>query len=72
MWRRSVLLYLSIWIAGFADWRPVNIVKGDIEGLDIGVVNVSAGMYGLQIGLLSIYTEKLEGIQIGLINCAMA
>ena len=50
------------WIGHFAD--------RDAKGLQIGLVNVTGHCaVGLQIGLVN-YVERLEGVQIGLLNIA--
>ena len=57
----------------FVGWQYglVNVVKGDFTGFQAGwIFNYSQKMMGLQLGLVN-YSEHLHGVQIGLANIAM-
>jgi hypothetical protein len=61
-------------LAGIADgdfmgWQDnaVNIVHGNFEGLQWGVVNYANSANGFQLGLVN-YARTLKGLQIGLVN----
>jgi len=53
----------------FTGWQDawVNYDEGYFKGFQEGLVNVTTDMHGLQFGGLN-YAEKLNGVQIGLIN----
>jgi hypothetical protein len=53
----------------FVGWQHnwVNVVKGDFEGLQWGVVNHSKYVHGIQIGFVN-YAGSMKGLQIGLVN----
>ena len=55
--------------ADFMGWQDnwVNIVKGDFEGLQWGLVNYANYANGLQLGFVN-YAATMKGIQIGLVN----
>ena len=55
--------------ADFVGWQDnwINVVKGDFEGLQWGVVNYANYANGLQLGLVN-YAVTMKGLQIGLIN----
>jgi hypothetical protein len=56
--------------ADFMGWQNnelVNLVKGDFEGFQLGVVNYANYANGLQMGLVN-YAASMKGIQIGLVN----
>ena len=47
-----------------------NLAESDAKGLQVGLVNITGRCAaGLQIGLVN-YVERLEGVQIGLLNFA--
>ena len=54
----------------FMGWQNnefVNVVKGDFEGFQLGVVNYANYANGLQLGLVN-YAASMKGLQIGLVN----
>lgn len=53
----------------FIGWQDnaVNVVKGNFEGLQLGIVNHANYASGLQLGLVN-YARSMKGLQIGLIN----
>ena len=53
----------------FVGWQhnAFNVVEGDFQGLQWGVVNYSRHANGLQLGLVN-YAVTLKGLQIGLVN----
>ncbi len=53
----------------FIGWQDgcVNVSKGYFKGFQDGLINVAEDAHGLQFGGFN-YTEKLNGVQIGLIN----
>jgi hypothetical protein len=55
--------------ANFTGWQDngVNVVKGNFEGFQWGVVNYANNAKGLQLGFVN-YTVTLNGLQIGLVN----
>ena len=55
--------------ANFTGWMDngVNISKGSVKGVQIGVVNYTKSMNGVQFGLVN-YTGTMEALQIGLVN----
>jgi hypothetical protein len=55
--------------ADFIGWQDnaVNIVKGDFEGLQWGIINYANSAGGLQLGFVNC-ARSLKGLQIGLIN----
>jgi hypothetical protein len=55
--------------ADFKGWQDcgVNIVEGNFEGLQWGLVNYANYAHGLQLGFVN-YAGSMKGIQIGLVN----
>lgn len=55
--------------ADFVGWQDnwVNVVEGEIEGFQWGVVNYAHYTNGLQLGLVN-YSGSMKGIQIGFVN----
>ncbi len=55
--------------ADFVGWQDngVNIVKGNFQGLQWGLVNYANHANGLQLGFVN-YARNLKGLQIGLVN----
>lgn len=55
--------------ADFLGWQDnsVNIVKGNFEGFQSGLVNYAGHASGLQFGFVN-YAESMYGVQIGLVN----
>jgi hypothetical protein len=55
--------------ADFVGWQhnAVNVVNGDCEGFQWGLVNYAGDANGLQLGLVN-YAVTLKGLQIGLVN----
>ncbi|MCP4582897.1 MAG: hypothetical protein GY839_14905 [candidate division Zixibacteria bacterium] len=55
--------------ANFTGWQDnwVNVVKGNMEGLQWGVVNYAHYAHGLQLGLVN-YAGSMKGLQIGFVN----
>jgi len=53
----------------FLGWQDnaVNIVQGNFEGFQWGVVNYANYANGLQLGLVN-YAASMKGLQIGLVN----
>jgi len=53
----------------FLGWQDngVNIVKGNFEGFQWGVVNYANYAHGIQLGLVN-YAASMKGLQIGLVN----
>ncbi|MCK4656893.1 MAG: hypothetical protein KAT85_07655, partial [candidate division Zixibacteria bacterium] len=53
----------------FMGWQDnaVNIVHGNFEGFQWGVVNYANSANGFQLGLVN-YARTLKGLQIGLVN----
>jgi len=53
----------------FIGWHlgSVNFVKGNIEGLQMAVINHAQNVNGVQLGLIN-YARNMKGLQIGLIN----
>jgi len=45
----------------------INIVKGDMVGLQTGLYNSANKIHGVQLGLINM-AEALKGVQIGLLN----
>lgn len=45
-----------------------NICGGEITGVQIGASNIAVRAKGVQIGLFNYYKEKIDGIQLGLVN----
>lgn len=45
-----------------------NITGGEMTGAQIGAANVAVRAKGVQIGLFNYYKEKIDGIQLGLVN----
>lgn len=46
----------------------LNVAAGEMRGIQAGAMNVAVYAKGLQIGLVNFYSDRLDGIQIGLIN----
>jgi len=61
--------FLAIVEADFTGWQnnAFNIVQGDMEGFQWGVVNYAGYANGFQLGLVN-YAVSMKGLQIGLIN----
>ena len=61
--------FLSINEADFMGWQNSagNIVMGDMEGFQCGVVNYAGYANGFQLGLVN-YAVSMKGLQIGLVN----
>ncbi|MDD4052375.1 MAG: hypothetical protein PHR28_10830 [candidate division Zixibacteria bacterium] len=55
--------------ADFVGWQDnaINIVNGNFEGLQWGLVNYANHAKGLQLGFVN-YARTLNGLQIGLVN----
>lgn len=55
--------------ADFVGWQDnaVNVVKGNFEGLQWGVVNYAHYANGLQLGFVN-FAGSMKGLQIGLVN----
>jgi hypothetical protein len=55
--------------ADFVGWQDnaINVVKGNFQGLQWGLVNSANHARGLQLGFVN-YARTLNGLQIGLIN----
>jgi hypothetical protein len=55
--------------AQYVGWQngSVNYVKGDVRGVQTGIVNYANHANGLQFGLIN-YAVTLNGLQIGLVN----
>lgn len=53
----------------FVGWQDnsVNVVKGNFEGFQLGIVNHANFAKGFQLGLVN-YVESMNGLQIGLVN----
>lgn len=52
----------GISIAGFYNYNR------EINGISVGIVNNTAFLEGIQLGLLNTCTTRMEGVQIGLLN----
>jgi len=55
--------------ADFVGWHDnaVNVVKGNFEGIQSGLVNYAHYANGLQFGFVN-YAATMKGLQIGLVN----
>jgi hypothetical protein len=55
--------------ADFVGWQDnsFNVVKGNFEGLQWGLVNNANYVHGLQLGVVN-YAGSMKGLQIGLVN----
>ncbi|MEE9444017.1 MAG: hypothetical protein V3V99_15240 [candidate division Zixibacteria bacterium] len=61
--------FVGIADADFVGWQDnaVNIVKGNFEGFQWGIVNYANYANGFQLGLVN-YARSMKGLQIGLVN----
>ena len=54
-------------------WNLIlNRVHGDLTGVQLGLINQTENTYGVSFGLLNIASNRLKGVQCGLLNSAMA
>ncbi len=53
----------------FTGWQDnaVNVVQGDFEGLQLGIVNYAHFANGLQVGFVN-YARSMKGLQVGFMN----
>lgn len=65
-WQVGVVGIVDADFLGLQD-NAVNIVKGNFEGLQLGIVNHSNYVSGVQFGFVN-YARSMKGLQIGLIN----
>ena len=63
MWNIASERMIGLQISAF----NINEGVGRMEGMQIGVINVSNEITGVQIGMLN-YTRRLRGLQIGMLN----
>ena len=45
----------------------MNVVKGNFEGLQVGIVNHANFAKGVPFGLVN-YVERMQGLQVGLVT----
>ena len=65
-WQAGVVSIVDSDFIGFQH-SGLNLVKGNFEGLQLGIVNHANYASGVQFGLVN-YARSMKGLQIGLVN----